>query len=344
MRFEAGQDRNMLKQKVKEIGLKEAVRWITDNIESGKVAPEECSIRDMYEALDTTTFPNATSVLINKKVISAYDAMNVIWKDLVTVVPSKLQTERIIGFGASDNPLPVAEGQEYKDSSQSEKYVTIDNSKYGRLISITMETVMFDQTGQILQRAQGIGEKAATWQDKTIIEGVLDKNSTVYRPAGTATAIYAAGFGNLGSTVFGEAGIEAMDILMRTQTDEDGEYINVNMSNLILLIPPQLELEAKQMQRSTLVPEGAENAENIYKGKYRKIHITPYITSSTQWHAGDFKRDFWWTEVLPLKMLQRKNMADSDEGFKQDIIAQFKTQFYGGVGAVDYRNSYKGNT
>ncbi len=344
MRIQAGKDFNMLKQKVKEIGMQETVQWLTTAIEKDIIKPEECSIKDMFEALDTTTFPNATSVLINKKVIDAYNMQPVIWKDIATVVPSKLQTERIVGFGASEGPLVVPEGGPYKSSSQSEKYVTIDNIKYGRKIEITMETVMFDQTGQILQRAKGIGEKTAIFQDKLIIEGVIDKNTDVYKPAGSATAFYASGFSNLGSTAFGEAGIQAMDILMRAQTDENGEYINVNMSNLILLIPPQLELEAKQMNRSTLTPEAAEHADNVYKGKYSKIHVTPYITSTTEWLAGDFKKDFWWTEVLPLKMVERKDMANTEEGFNNDIIAQFKTQFYGAIGAVDYRNSYKGNT
>ena len=53
LHFEAGQDFNMLKGKVQEIGdVNKACNWICEAIDKGDIKPEECSIRDMYEALE----------------------------------------------------------------------------------------------------------------------------------------------------------------------------------------------------------------------------------------------------------------------------------------------------
>ena len=164
MKFELGKDFNLLKQKVKDVGIDVACQAICEDINEGKIQPEECSIKDFAEAMDTTHFPKAVGALINKKLIGAYDAFPGIGKGLVTTVPSNKQTETVVGFDEVDTPDVVSEGMPYGETGFGEKYVTATNYKYGRLISVTEETIKFDQTGQILQRAKKIGEKAALKQ------------------------------------------------------------------------------------------------------------------------------------------------------------------------------------
>ena len=231
----------------------------------------------------------------------------------------------------------------YGETGYGEKYVTATNYKYGRLISVTEETIQFDQTGQILMRAKKIGEKAALKQEQLIIEGIIDKNSTVYKPNNTATALYSTTrtYPNATATAFGEAGLEDIEILIGNMKDDNGDPIFVNDATMNLLVPKEVKVEAWQLMNSTNTPESAENAKNYFNGKYKPL-TSPFLTDSADYWLGDFAQDFWWLEVYPLQLMTR-NMKDTDEGFKRDIIAQYKTRFFGAIMAVDYRHSYQGS-
>jgi len=345
MNFELGKDFNMLKQKVNDIGQEMACKVICADIDEGKFQPEEYSIKDMAEAMDTSHFPKATSALINKKLISAYNAFPGIGGQLCTTVPSNKQTETVVGFGEVDTPDVVSEGMPYGETGYGEKYVTATNYKYGRLISITEETIKFDQTGQILMRAKSIGEKAALRKEQLIVQGVIDSNSTVYKPTNLAQALYSTtrtNGVNAATTAFGEAGLKAIDNLVDEMNDDNGDPVFIMPGGMSLLVPSELKMEAWQLMNSVNTPESAENAKNYYNGRYPLL-TSPFLTSASLYWVGDFKQDFWWLEVYPLQLMTR-NMTDTDEGFKRDIIAQFKTRFFGAIMAVDFRHSFRGGT
>ena len=96
--------------------------------------------------------------------IEGYDSVEKIGDMLTETIPSNNQVETIAGLTAAEGPGEVGEGQEYNDSTFAEKYVTATNTKYGRIISITEETLYFDKTGQIMSRAMDIGQKAAQYR------------------------------------------------------------------------------------------------------------------------------------------------------------------------------------
>jgi len=342
-RFEAGRDFNQLKGKVKEIGdVDQACKVICEDIKSDKLPVGKCSIKDMFEALTTSTFPKAVGTLINKSVIAGYETVPTIGQDLVTVVPSNKITETVVGFDEVDTPDIVLEGMPYGETGFGEKYVTMKNIKRGRIISITEETIKFDQTGQVIQRARMIGEKSALKKEQLIVEGVIDANSTVYKPSGIATAFYStsASPANATATVLGESGLDAVQVLVAAMTDANSDPILINEANMLLLTGSTLRRQAWELMNSPMTPEGAEGARNYFKGLY-SLRYSPFVTSTTNYFIGDFKKDFWWTEVYPLQLLER-SMNDTDEGFKRDIIAQFKARFYGAIGAVDNKHSFKG--
>jgi len=348
-----GRDYEMVQRAVKDLGQEQALKHIMDSVATGKVAPEEYRLPDLYEALDSTAFPKATAALIHKKVLDGYDSINTIGDQLVTTVPSSLKQETIVGFNAAEGPKQVLEGMPYEDSGISEKYVTITNRKFGRLISVTEEAIMFDQTGQLLQRAYQIGSKAAYYREKEIVECVIDKNTTSYYPSGTATALYSSGNGNIDSSggTLSVARLEAIKLLIDAQTDSNGDFVLINQGAMILLVPPALEVDAWEMMKATSVTglSGATTKDgvaasdtyyggpNFYAGKYR-ILSSPFCNTAAAWYLGDFKQDFWWTEVYPIQIQQKK--SDEDK-FNRDVIAHYKVRYFGRAGAVDYIHSYK---
>ncbi len=335
------------KDLIESVGPQGAIDVIKDLLESKKMVPMDFSFKEIYEAVSSDIFPAITSELIAKEVLDAYEIVPTIGDKLATTRIGNFEDETFVGFGASEGPELVLEGRAYNDSNLSEKKTQIKAQKFGRIISITMEMIRFDQTNQILMRAQGIGEKLALHKEKTIVEKVIDAGNDSYRLNGAApTSVYrstASGIHKVNlatSAPFGEAGLEAILRLQHNMTDENGDFIAINPGSMKLLIPQELHVEAAQMMHSTLVPEGNDNAVNTFKN-FAEILSSPFITaqSATSWYLGDFMKSFVWHEIFPLTTLV--HFEPSEANFSKDIIAQYKAWYFGACGAVDHKTVYK---
>lgn len=303
-------------------------------------------VRSISEAVSSDLFPTITGEIISSKIIEGYESINKVGDQLVTTMGSKMKIANYAGFTAASGPDKVLEGQGYNDSQFEEKFAQISHTKYGRIISVTEEAIHFDQTGQILQRAATIGEKAALYKERLIVEGVQDINNTVFKPAAVATAFYrstASGDRKINmatSNPFGEAGLLAIKKVMDAMVDEEGDYIMLSVGQLMGLFPVDLEVRVKQMLQSTLVPEGTENAVNTWKGWFVPL-ASPYVSaqSTSTWYIGDFKKDFIWSEVWPLQVFTAK--PGHEDEFNRDIKSKSKVRFFGEVGAIDDKHSFK---
>ena len=166
-----------------------------------EMRPEDFSFRALYEAFRTSeqattgAFTKATGALINRKTIEGYDSVTTISEQLVEVVPSNVYVETLVGFNSLEKLETVREAMPYGDSGFAEKWVQVTNTKFGRIISITMETLRFDQTGQILTRAKRLGRRAVEHREEKRIRAIIEADA-VYFPLGTSTTLYASGFSN----------------------------------------------------------------------------------------------------------------------------------------------------
>ena len=122
--------------------------------------------------------------------------------------------------------------------------------------------------------------------------------------------------------------------------DENGDPVFIDEMNVKLLYPQDLNVEVLQMARSTKVPEGNENADNIYVGTFKPMK-SPWITrqSATTWYYGTFVEDFVWYEIWPLQTFTAK--PGNYREFTADIKSQHKVRYYGDIAARDFRHSYK---
>jgi len=310
---------------------------------------------DFTEALSSSAFPKITGALINKKVQESYDLEYGIGDMLVTKIPSSVKDETIVGFGADNVMKEVHEGIDYEEGSITEKYHKIKNTKYGRIISLTKEMVMFDQTGQMMLKAKEIGEAAKSSHEKTIMNAVLELTSTglkaAWRPGGNAVTLYSdasadpyttATLDNLGTEALtDETDLQAALTLFAQFTDEQGLPIRVTPK--ILLTGLSLKSIANQIcysGQSTLATAPSGNT-NIFTGT--QALDTTFIDqelSATAWFYGDFKKQFVYTEVAPLQVAQQGR--DSESAFNADIIERYKVGYYGGCGAITNRYVVKG--
>lgn len=322
-------------------------------LDKGEVKPEQISLNRLasaitgrycdgesvlQEAIQSGTFQTITTKLISKKVIDAYTLTPTLgMSKLVEVVPSNKQVEKIAGWAAWDMPKVVAEGEEYPQMGTYEKYFEIPNVKYGRIISLTEEAVLFDQTNELLRRAASLGEKAALHQEKLIVEKVVDAASDAYN----GSALYSqASYGNYPASAANltKTTLEAAWTALAGMTDENSDPI-ITTPNLILC-NKDAYFKAIELMRSPEGPETANRVINVHQG-LAEVQWSPFITTSQSWLYGDFKKQFKYTEIWPIQVLSRRGQ-DTSEGFLKDTIYQYKVRYYGGVRAIDHRFVYKG--
>ncbi|MFH1623572.1 MAG: hypothetical protein ABID54_00260 [Pseudomonadota bacterium] len=379
--------RGNLKELYESLGAIAVVDIIMEAIQKDEIKPEEISIRELWdaftdnaplmrtprgalyvdtghnfypdvglwgrtkrEAVGTGSFEKITGALISKTMIEGYNSVDTIGQYLVTEMPGKLKKETITGTTAHVLPLEVPEGKDYEGTGFEEKYVTIKTTKWGRIIDVTEELIMMDQTGQILLKAKGIGEGCAAKKEQLIVQGCIDANSNVWMPGDSAVAIYGnastttahTGDNLAASNPFGAAGLAAVEKLAHQMTDDSPEtnYMLASIIGKPALFPVDLMEEAWELSSSPTHPETAERAPSYWRGKFVP-YTSPWITanSSSYWYWGDFKRCFLWINVWPLQTMDAK--PGHYREFEADIKSRHKVRFYGGVGARDFRFVFK---
>lgn len=340
-------------RKGRNIAANEFAKSMLSAIENKKMTWRDVSFRGLHEGLvvaqdlqediDSSAFPNVLSKLISKKIIDAFEAYPKNGLNLVQVVPSSLKQELVVGWTAVGQISQVNEKDAYQQvSPPDEKFVKINNTKYGGLLDITEEVIKFDQTQQYLQRASMLGERGGQYQDKLIMEGLIDKNSTSYN----LTTLYSSGNSNYlsgASSALGTTGWQNAHFTLHTKTDEASQPIWVASDRPILMCAPNLMPTAIKLRQGDFGNIGTANLDvNVAQNMFdivENIYISN-PTTATDWYYGSFKRQFQWNEIFPLQVFSRSGQ-ETDDGFKRDVVMQFKVRFYGGIGATETRYVYK---
>jgi hypothetical protein len=292
--------------------------------------------KDLEENLSSSAFPTIAGEIISSVMIQAYQAFPKAGDRLVRTVPSRLKVSMIAGWKAIGKVAQVNERQPYGQVvPPDEKTITIDNKKYGGLMDLTKESIFFDQTGELIDRARGLGEEGARFRDEIIMNTVCDINGTALGGA----ALYSGGNDNLittnplGTTGWENAHVELLD----KKDDNTGKPIWVFGERPIMVVPAGLYPTAWKLQQNEYGPQGTANLDRNMAQNMYDIVVNPYLTkASTDWFYGGFNRQFRWEEVWPLEVFTRVGQ-DTEEGFNKDIIQQFKVSLFGGCGAVDTR-------
>ena len=321
-------------------------------------------LQESNPGVSSHLFQVVTGELIGRKVIEGYeDDTGFVGDQLVTVIPSNLRNSRIAGFRALAGPTEVAEGHSYEESNFEEKFVTSQESKQGRILSINEELIAFDQTGEIHRRAMALGYYLRQERERTIVRAVTDADSAagkfVYRPSGSGQVLYAAdgsnrnyvGSTNTTSTDFASAiplvdwtDIEEVLSYRATEVRDDridGEQRPIVVPARQILVPEALRGTARSIVQSTEVQLNSVDGETKVANPVHNmldVFSSPFIdeqggTAKSDWYIGDFKRQFVWTEIWPVQTFLQQ--SESSSAFERDVVLRVKARYYGGVSAVD---------
>lgn len=300
-------------------------------------------VLDVEENLDSSAFPIITSQLISSKIISAYEAFPRIGMGLVTVVQSKLKEGKVVGWQAIGTMKKLLEREEYKEViPPDQKAVAVMHDKIGGLLSLSREDLTFDQTGELMRRASAIGDEAARDQDERVLRIITDADSKGYNK----TTLYSVGNSNLLSgagSALGTDGFESCHKSLMGKTDERSKPIWVfGNQKPVMMVGATLEPMAFKLKNNEYGPQGTANLDKNFAFNRFDYVVNPYLDaiSTTAWFYGGFRQQFFYEEVWPLQTFSRTGQ-DSEDGFKKDLLMQWKAGYYGGAGAVDFRYVYK---
>lgn len=314
------------------------------------IMSEGSEVFPVREGIDSTMFPTLTGQLVLNKLIEGYNKEGFIGDQLVDTVSATSATDTIPGLTYPEGAEVVNQGEQYPKASFGEKTVTATTEKRGLMVQITEEDVVFDRTGWILRQAQSHGETVRETKERVIIDGIMDVNSNVYRPSGTATALYAGGNNNLlASTPLTDwADIDAaFQYHVQNVTDDrhKGTKQPIMWMPDVVLTPRTLMMKSRNIFNATEIrsTNGNEltNTQNPISGMGMRPLSSPYMdgTSTSTWYIGNFKKQFIWSEVWPLQTI-RLNPSDAMLQ-ERDIAAAFKVRYYGNIAALDTRHVIK---
>lgn len=320
-------------------------------LETAPAAPEERSFLErengqrmsLMEAATTysSTFPQLLNSNLRSRFFNTYAGVPMtheVWMEMV-------RSNRPAEDWLKDSPLGTApivpEGHAYPRVELDLKEVTqILNNKYGYIIPVTRESIIFDQYNFIVQRTQDRARSMAYTKEVTAYETITT--------AASYTRTTAAGDNNIGNntgtTQFSASGLLTAFNTLRTMKDSNsGVYIGVAPN--ILICGVGIEWAAKQLLLSpNLSGMGDTDAVLVYgtgtdnpmRGVITQILVTPFI-GKYEWVLMEKGRAATVQQVWDLDLVQ--NTPNSGNWFEMDVL-EYKASEFWGMGLVDDRFAY----
>ncbi len=228
-------------------------------------------------------------------------------------------------------------------------------SKRGRIITITMETILNDDLSAIQRIVRNEG-RAARRTFARFVWNFLMSNATY---DGDSVALFHASHGNLGSTALtadatGVAAVVArLNALMNQTAPGSGEKLGGAWwtARPQLVVPTALQAVAKQLNQSRGIPGAANQGDNPIAGLFgnpdspERILVNPLFTDTSDWYLTRQPSDVEMIEVGFLNGQETPELFLADnqqvgQMFMADKL-QYKTRHIYGGEIADYRGMDK---
>ena len=301
-------------------------------------------IRDAYHT--TGSFANLLLDAANKTLLAGYEEAPYTWNLWARQAASVADFKNInrIRFGESPNLEMVPENADYKEGAMTDSKETYKVEKFGRIFTITWETVVNDDLDAISRIPQMHGNAARRTQNQKVYE-VLTSNPTM----GDGVALF--GSHASGSNTTGAAAapsvttLNAAFLAMRKQTGLNSSAI-LNITPRYLIVPVAYEATALELVNSTSynAANNNEGVKNIYgPGGPRSLSVIgePQLDASspTVWYMS---ADPGQIDTVELTFLQGEEspVLESEWDFDKDVYKNKVRQTFG-VKAIDWRGLFR---
>jgi len=231
----------------------------------------------------------------------------------------------------------IQDGGEYRYADVGERGETVQLATYGKMFSITRQTIINDDLNAFTKLPRIMG-RAAIRTVGDLVYAILTGNPAMADGVALFHADHKNLLAALGVTT---TSIDAMRVAMAKQTDGTARALNIRMAQI--LVPMALEGTAKVVKESEFeVGAGAKNntVPNSVRGTFEVISDARLdAASSTAWYGTANSGMHDTVEVSYLDGQQSPTLEQQD-GWKVDGV-EFKVRLDAGVKALDFRTMSK---
>jgi hypothetical protein len=314
--------------------------------------------KKLTESLSVADWGQAFADVFYLQMIRRYEADPTYdrWKLIVSDIESvpDFRTRHFIRIGGYGNFAQVPELGTYPEvSTPTDEEVTYTIAKYGGIESVSMESMLGDRGNIVRKLPMLMAEGAA----RTLYEFVLDM-ATTGNPTMDydSVALYHSSHGNTGTTALTVAGVDAVNVAMRSQTSYGNSVDILGPRNTIknIIVPNELEGRAQRIADPSqayiygiATPADTETVQDPHRwaNKGLQVHVYDKLTDSTDWWAtADPSR-------VPTMVVGFLNGRQEPELFTQDQPnvgsmftadrVSFKLRHVFGADVLEHRSFYR---
>jgi hypothetical protein len=240
--------------------------------------------------------------LVSPAAIALYDAYSV----------SEMNSEH----SQIDNPgfaRRKNQGDRYSIGSPKQGYsLLLSQTRIGLMEEVTWEMRKYDKYREIFKKMKGLGESTAQRMELDLthqltfgMAGTTYVNmdgETTYTTTGDGLAIFSAShtitgssatFSNKITTSFGRGALEEAESLFTKMVNHNGVKVTVKPNAIVTSDDPATCNLVKEFLRSTMAPDSANNASNVYSSKYKHI-VLPYLATTAVGAVDTSKVGYWF--------------------------------------------------
>jgi hypothetical protein len=289
-------------------------------------------------ALSTSDFPAILADVANKTLRQAYEAYP------RTFLPFSRRRSAVdfkninaVQLGEAPSLMKVNEKGEFTHGSIAESKETYKLATYGRIVSITRQTIINDDLSAFTRVPAGFGVAAATLESDTVW-GIITSNPNM----GDGVALFHANHSNLNSgsgSALALAGLGSGMAVMAKQKGLDG-ITTLNVQARYLAVPVALQLAAFQLVAANLAPAQSANVVPEYIRALTPI-AEPRLdaASTTAWYLFASPDQIDTIEYAYLEG-QDGVYIETRQGFDVDGV-EIKARLDFGAKAIDWRGMQK---
>ena len=226
----------------------------------------------------------------------------------------------------------VLESGEFKYGGLAEAKESYKIDTFGRIISITRQSLVNDDLGAFSDLSRRMGRAAAAFEAQFLVN-LLTANAGSGPALSDGLGLFHASHGNTGTVVLSTESLTAARVAMRRQKGLVAEPVAVTPKSL--LVPPELETQAETLV-AAIAPAKVDDV-NVFTSKLSVV-VEPRLADTGRWYLVADPAEVDGLEYAYLEG-EPGPQIETQAGFDVDGV-KVKVRLDFGAGFVDWRGWY----
>jgi hypothetical protein len=246
---------------------------------------------DMVTAsLSTMSLPVALGNVANKLLLEAYTESPATWRSFAAIRSvGDFKENSAVKPSFTGQLEQVAPGGELKHGGVAEAVTTFKVDTFGKMLSLDRRDIINDDLSLFEQTALALGRMAMRRVSDLVYTALL----------ANAGSFFSSGNGNLltgADTALSVAALAAAIQAMQTQRDDEGNDLDIRPA--VLLVPPELEVTAKEVLESEFIQRDADQPTGNSLRRAVKLEVEPRLSNTVKF-ASSASEKHWYLFAAP---------------------------------------------